>query len=442
MVKLHKLHKFAGLTAGLVLIILGISGFLINHDKWSFLYTTTFTNVPQTTKDADAKLFEAYWINPEDEQHRIVGGKRGIFESFDGAKTFEKMTSLQCLALKSDKQNIYAATSDGIYILTDAIWTPFALSESYINALSVSKTSLVAIIEKHELIHINKADAKVLSRNIVSIEAEKLEESITLSRFVRDLHYGRALFDGDISLLINDYGGIVISLLGMSGYIIWILIKRKKAPKLTRKLIKMHASWFSILAIVPLLILAVTGIFLDHSKALGKFMGSVTISHSVLPPVYSSLEHDIWSVDYDDKSFRIGNRYGVYKSDDLKTWNLESKGLAYRMIRKENTLYISGMGSSNRIYDGEYKFLKAPFMFRDVSIVNETQKYFATCGKCVTGVPTFEDATLYSLMLTLHDGTFFAQWWIWINDYVSVALIVLLITGSTRWFYKRKKKLL
>ncbi len=439
MVKLHKLHKFAGLSIGLVLLILGITGFFINHDKWSFLYSTTFKNLPSTTKEAEVRLFDAYWVDEDDSKHRIVGGKRGIFETYDGGKEFKKMSSLQCLAIRSDVDGIYAATSDGIYKLEDSSWMQFSLSGEYITALSLSKEKIVAVIDKHELIEIQKDNSKVIGRHIVEIDSSKLEHSIKLSRFVRDLHYGRGLFEGDISLLINDYASLIMSFLAISGYIIWWLISKKRAPKVVRKLTRLHSNTFSIIAIIPFLILAITGVFLDHSGGLSKFMKSVTVPHSILPPVYSSLKHDIWSVDYDGNTYHIGNRYGVYKSDNLKEWNFESRGLAFRMIRKDGLLYVSGMGAPNRIYNGEWKILKnAPHMFRDVIKVDNSIEFFATC-KDPMALPKFDDATLYSLMGTLHDGTFFASWWVWINDYASVALILLVITGTIRWQHKRKK---
>ncbi len=441
MVKLHQLHKLAGLSAGLVLLILGITGFFINHDKWGFLYSTTFTNVPDTTKEADNRLFEAYWVNSNNQNHRIVGGKRGIFETFDGSKTFKKMTDIQCLAIKEDQSGIYAATSDGIYKLVNSTWHPFSLKGKYITSISLSENQIVGVIDKHEVIQVQKDSAKILNRSIVKIDSSQLQEDIKLSRFVRDLHYGRGLFDGDISLLINDYGAIVISFLAISGYLIWWLIHKKTKPKLARKLIRWHGNIFIIIAIFPLIILAITGIFLDHSSGLKKFMNSITIPHAILPPVYNSLEHDIWSVDYDGNIYRIGNRYGIYKSKNLQNWELESKGLAYRMIRDEKVLYVSGMGAPNRIYDGSWRILKnSPHMFRDILKINNVNHYFAINGEETTKLPKFKEATLYSLMLTLHDGTFFSSWWIWINDYASIALIVLVITGTMRW-YKKKNKL-
>jgi len=439
MVKLHQLHKIAGLSAGLVILILGVTGFFIDHDKWSFLYTTTFKYIPDTVKKADTKLFEAYWIDPKNSEHYIVGGKRGIYESFDAGQTFKEMTSLQCLSIRNDTNGVFAATNNGIYKLLNGIWEFYALENEYITSISLSKKNIVAIIDKHLLVTLQRDTGKTLSQTVVSIDASKLKKDIKLSRFVRDLHYGRGLFDGDISLLINDYAAIAISLLAISGYIIWWLIRNKKKAKLARKLIKWHANMFAIVAIIPLLILAITGVFLDHSKGLAQFMKTTTIPHSVLPPVYDSLEHDIWSVDYDGEVYRIGNRYGVYNSKDLKSWEEEAKGLAYRMIRKDELLYVSGMGAPNRIYDGKWKILpKTPHMFRDIMLEKDEVKYFAPCGHCAQKTPKFEDATLYSLMLSLHDGTFFAEWWVWVNDYAAFALLVLSVTGTLRWYRKKR----
>ncbi|MBL1244794.1 MAG: hypothetical protein COA39_010465 [Sulfurimonas sp.] len=50
------------------------------------------------------------------------------------------------------------------------------------------------------------------------------------------------------------------------------------------------------------------------------------------------------------------------------------------MIRKGDTLYISGMDAPNRVLrDESYKLLAhAPYMFRDVSVVDEKVEYFSS----------------------------------------------------------------
>lgn len=438
MVKIYKLHKLAGISAGIILLILSVSGFFLNHDKWSFLYTTTFSSVPSHILNADKHLYNAYHIDEKNPQHIIVGSYRGLYESFDGGEKFSHVSALQILAIVAYADKLYCATSDGIYTYTDSLEN-ISFGGEYITSLSISEQYIVGVMDKETIITLQRDTLKIIHETKVKIKKSELQEDIKLSRFVRDLHYGRGLFDGDISLLINDYGAIILTFLALSGYAVWVLIQRKKYVKFTRSLIKTHANILSILAIFPLIIIAVTGVFLDHSSSLKKFMSSVNISHKVLPPIYDSLQNDIFSIDYDGKVYRIGNRYAIYKSEDLKDWNLENRGLAYKMIRKGETLYVSGMGAPNRVLKDESYTLLAhtPHMFRDVSVVDEKVGYFSTMHNSLA-LPKLHDITLYSLLLALHDGSFFSEWWVWVNDYAAFTLLILTVTGTIRWYRKKK----
>ena len=438
MVKIYKLHKVAGISAGILLLFLSISGFFLDHDKWSFLYTTTFSSVPSQTLKSEKRLFTSYYVDEQNYQHILVGSHRGLFESFNSGEKFSNISNLQVLAIVPFTNELYLATSNGIYSYKDSHLKQIALDSEYITSLSLSKEKIVAVIDKATLVTIDKQTRDILQTTTVQIDKKLLQEDIKLSRLVRDLHYGRGLFDGDISLLINDYATLILTFLALSGYIILFLIKGKKHPKLVRKLIKTHANTFAILAIFPLIILTITGIFLDHSSGLGKFMKSVTVSHSLLPPVYDTLESDIWSVDFDGENYRIGNRYGVYASKDLKSWHLESKGFAYKMLRRGESLYISGMGAPNRLLNNDSYILlpHTPHMFRDIIKRENNVQYFSTMSNDFK-MPTIEDITLYNLLLSIHDGTFFNSWWVWINDYAAIMLIVLSITGTTRWIVKK-----
>ena len=439
MVKTYKLHKFFGLSAGLVVLILSITGFFLDHDKWNFLYTTTFKSYPSNLKNKDKRLFTSYYIDSQNSKHIVVGSKRGLFESYDGGTNFKKILPLEIQAIKATQEGtLYFATSDGIYQKIRRRVRPYLLEGKYINALALSENKIVAVEDKHT-IYIIDQETKGIEKIITPrIAKEQLQEDIKLSRFVRDLHYGRGLFEGDISLLINDYGALILTLLGLSGFVIWYLIYRKKAAKPSRRWIKYHANILTVISVVPVLILLVTGIFLDHAHVLGKFMKSVTIPHAALPPVYDSLEHDVWSIDYDGKVLRIGNRYGIYKSDDMGHWQLESRGFGYSMIRQNGILYVGGMGAANRVYDGSWQKLPhTPHMFKDVIDDGEDVQFFSS-HKTSLPLPRFEDITLYSLLLALHDGSFFASWWVWVNDYAAVAMALLFLTGIWRWYKKRK----
>jgi len=402
------------------------------------MYSISFDNVPSSVYKHEKRLVEAYWVNPKEADDIVVGSRRGIFhKTKDG---FEKTLDKQCLALRYDGKDLYAATNNGIYVFEDQKWKSVALEGLFINALSVNKGRLLASVDKKELVLLDTKTFKVMSNTRVLISEEELQHDIKLSRFVRDLHYGRGLFDGISSLLINDYGAIVLTLLSISGYIIYYLIKTKKHVLWSRRLIKIHANIFAVIAIFPFLILLITGIFLDHPKVLAPFMRSVNIPHVILPPVYGSLQEDIWSVDLEDEIYRVGNRYGVYESSDLINWDMVSKGFAYRMKRLDETLYISGMGAANRIFrEGEWKILpKTPHMFKDVNTLKEEKEFLSHKSKMQ--LPKPEGATLYSILLALHDGTFFATWWVWINDVAAILLLVLGLTGTIR--YLKKKKLI
>ena len=439
MVKTHKLHKFFGLTAGLVILILSITGFFLDHDRWNFLYTTTFKTYPQSIKNADKRLFTAYYIDPNDSKHILSASKRGLFESFDGGKSFNNILALQINAIKTDnKARVYFATSDGIYVKNKKQVIPFLLEGKYINTMSIWGNTLVAVHDKRDIYMINIPTRGITNVLQVHIDKDQLHEDIKLSRFVRDLHYGRGLFDGDLSLYINDFGAIVLTFLGLSGFMIWYYIHKKKLASSSRRWIKYHANIISVIAVVPVVILLITGIFLDHSGGLRHFMKSVTIPHAILPPVYDTLQSDIWSIDYDGKTLRIGNRYGVYGSQDFKNWSLESRGFGYSLSRDNDKLYVGGMGASNRLYDGSWHTLPhTPHMFKSVFYKDGDIVYFSS-HRSSLALPKFQDVTLYSILLTLHDGTFFSSWWIWINDYAAVAMLLLFITGIMRWLKKKR----
>jgi hypothetical protein len=437
MVKAYKFHKFFGLSASLVILILSITGFFLDHERWSFLYTTTFQNYPQTLQNADNRLSTSYYIYENNPKHILVGSKRGLFESFDAGKHFSVLLHKQVNAVKGSDEALYIATQEGVYLKNPKKLYPYALYGKYISALAVDKAKLAAVVEKKELYIIDTTSKKILKHLYISIAKEKLREDIKLSRFVRDLHYGRGLFDGDISLYINDFGAIILGFLALSGLLIWWYIRTKKAAKRSRRWIRYHANSITLLAFVPVTILLVTGIFLDHSRALSSFMKHVSIPHTILPPVYESLAEDIWSLDIAGNHIRIGNRYGVYGSDDAKSWEMESRGFAYSMSRIDGKLYVGGMGAPNRYYDGSWHILKgAQHMFKDIVKKPDGLVFFSSHQSSLA-LPTFDDVTLYSILLALHDGSFFASWWVWVNDFGAVAMFILFITGFYRWFRKR-----
>ncbi len=447
MFNIYKLHKYSGIFAGVFLFILAFTGFFLNHDNWRFLYNITFTHVPKSTLDLQYKSYESYWIDEKNTSHILLGGHRGLFESYNAGKSYRKVLNRAVFAIRKYKKSLFLATDSGIYLRANnnVLFKSILLSGKIVNSLNIYKNFLIVAIDKRKIALYDLRKKKLLKEETIQIDKRLLNENITLSRLVRDLHYGRGLFD-DISLLINDFAAIILIILSVSGYIIWILLKNvyriKNNKSLIKNIIKSHSNSISILALFPLLILLITGILLDHANGLNKVMKSISIKNIYLPPVYHSLKYDIWGVDYDGKYFFIGNRYGVYRSKNLENFNMVSKGFVYRLIRKNNILYVSGMGSPNRIYkNNKWEVLyNTPHMFKDVVSINKKIFYMSTCGKCQIrfSFPRFKEATLYEVFLSMHDGSFFSSWWIWINDLASILLLILGITGFWRWWKIKK----
>ena len=439
----RKIHKISGLIAGVVILILSITGFFLDHYSWKFLHTTTLKNVPSDLYKLNKGSFYVYLINPNDEKHIITGGARGIYESFDAGENFIQTLDEVVYSIKNSDGFLYVATANGIYKkeFKSIKWNKYLLDGKIIKSLNIYKDRLLAVEDKTNVIFVDLNTSQILFDKEVTIPKELLTNDITLSRLVRDIHYGRGLFDGHISLLINDYAAIILIILGFSGFILWWLIYNVKNSKRYKNsikyFVKLHSNIFSIIAIIPIILLVISGIFLDHGKDLNKFMKETIISKDYLPPVYRTLKSDIWGADFDGKNFYLGNRYGVFKSADLTNFELVSEGFAYKMIRKNEILYVSGMGSSNRtLINNTWNILEnSPHMFTDIYFENADIKYLSSHNKNLI-LPIFDNITLYTLLYSLHDGSFFAPWWIWVNDFASALLLILLITGLIRWYLR------
>ena len=193
----RKLHKISGLTAGVIILILSITGLFLNHDNWKFLHNITLQNVPLELYKSNNKTFTSYLINQNDENHIITGGTRGVYESFDQGKTFVETLDEVVYSIKNDDNFLYVATGNGLYKkeFKSTIWNKYLLDGKIITSLNIYKDSLLAVEDKTKVILVDLNNDSILVNSGINIPKELLNSDITLSRFVRDLHYGRGLFD-------------------------------------------------------------------------------------------------------------------------------------------------------------------------------------------------------------------------------------------------------
>ena len=134
----RKLHKIAGLTAGIVILILSITGLFLNHDNWKFLHNITLQNVPLELYKSNNKTFTSYLIDQNDENHIITGGTMGVYESFDQGKTFVETLDEVVYSIKNDDNFLYVATGNGLYKkeFKSTIWNKYLLDGKIITSLN------------------------------------------------------------------------------------------------------------------------------------------------------------------------------------------------------------------------------------------------------------------------------------------------------------------
>ncbi len=449
-----RIHRLAGLTLGGVLILLAVTGFLLDHDRFSFLWDIRLDNgwLPEAAADNSIRHVTAYKVEPENPDRRYVGSRLGLFVSGDGGLHWEHALPLQVFMLEPDRAaasddytTLYAATNDGIHASTDHghHWRRVALAGQAVESMVVFDHMVYAIVDKRALYRIDPGSGKADS---LALRAPIRSTEVTLSRLIRDLHYGRGLFSGDSSLLINDWSAWVLAFLGLSGLWIYLRIRairrrRVGARRGLDEVRKLHSNSVVLLTFVPLLLLLVTGVFLDHATALRGFMKHMRLSTEWLPPVYRSLETDLWGLDYDGETFRVGNRLGVFRTNNLKDWQLDSPGFAWKMRRIDSVLYVAGMGAPNRKLEKHewWKLAHTPHMPRDVYLENDRAVFLGRDRESAPPLPGFSRTPLYAVLLSLHDGSFFHEQWVWVNDAAAGGAIVLFITGFIKWRTKKRR---
>ncbi|WP_457622169.1 PepSY domain-containing protein [Persephonella sp.] len=446
-----KIHKWAGILIGFWLLNLTFTGFFLNHEKnnndLDFLWDV----------EIDRDLFNEYALHEHgkreitgfkihpDKKWYMLSSKRGLYINRSGQfeKVYQgrvfKIEPLREKDLSENYEVMFLATDEGV-LKTDwnGNFTLVGLTGKTVTSITVFGEKIFAVVDKKDiyLIDMESGGTEV---KVDLPEKVELVDDVRFGRFVRDFHYGRGLFQNPYSMWINDVVTVYWFWLVISGYCIFVMyymLKRKiiLKGKALRHLVKTHGNWLSILMIPVILLLSITGLFIDHPRFF-RFITSKEVPRSILPPVYNQPQSDIWGIDFDGENLRIGTRYGVYRIDE-DILSLESKGFAYKMVRVEDELYISGMGSSNRVYT-QGRWLK---LERSKRMPLDFVKKDGYVEPVTRNEINFEPSRLplYTFLLTLHDGSFFHRYFIFLNDASAILVILLVVTGTVRYFRRRR----
>ena len=362
------LHKWIGLFAAVWLAVLGLTGFFLDHE-WRWLHQAeapswlTTNWLLEHTRWNAVRLLQ---IDPADASIRVTGGPRGLWFSRDAGASWQPAAfpggaQTQVLAIEPDPalgwKRLWFATDDGIYFSEDsgASVRRASLAGEYVNSLAAgaSADEMLGVIGHSQVFRFNTAEPAKITRIELAPPGQDVRPPwVNMHRFMRELHFGKGLFDPWSSLILNDIGGIAMFVLPLTGLLFWGLPKWWKyrlkrqgyrgTSRATKKatirwLFRIHSATLGAVSVLLLIYLSVSGIFVEHGRELGGWMRSIHIPQAYLPRIFNMPSWDGWVeaiVAYPGKpgTFTIGNRMGLFTTNDGgRTWTRE-KGANGRPI--------------------------------------------------------------------------------------------------------------
>lgn len=487
---LHRIHKWMGLTAASWLIVLGLTGFLLDHrDTWRWLWkdgiATSYIK-EDVVKKSNGHI-KYYQINPVNTYQHIAAGLTGIWWSGNEGENWlatrfidYKKSPMVSSVLFSTDNKLWIATDDGLWKSVNGGITASrqTLQGEWVSAIDVDneRNIITGVIDRSRVFKYHIETGQLDFLNLKPVNVGSLPESIDLSRFTRDIHYGRGVFTSYISLLWNDIAAIALILLPVTGFLFYWLPKKWRKEKNSniktkhsvkkhsmRWLFRLHGPSLGLVAAIPIIYISLTGILLDHAKELRGWMKSVQVPRSWQTPVYdlSSWQGEIYGIVNDRSNidkFSIATRLGLFTTDDNGvTWSRDrllndKSNFIWSLRRHGDDIYIGGMGSPNLVKegDGSWRLIKGVgHMPSDITIdADKNSVWKGRHGihygnlnegfvKGKTALPAINYVPWFYIIDGLHSGILIHTQWKWVNDFISILAIFLVITGLIRWWHKK-----
>ena len=487
---LHRIHKWLGLVASVWLLVLGLTGLLLDHrDTWRWLWQGGISSnwVNSTVKDkSQSGQVRLYQVSPLQPALQVSGGLTGLWWSENSGQDWQATrfdaaeTSPMIYALAFTRTgDLWIASDDGLWISKDQGKTAQQnkLAGKWISTITFNEKQkrLSGVVARSKIFHYHLESGEINWPILNPVMEDNLPVTINLSRYTRDIHYGRGIFTIPISLLWNDIAAIAMVVIPVTGLLFYFLPlkwKRKKRKnktvshrykkQLIRWLFRLHAPFFGLIASLPILYLSLSGILLDHSTALRGWMKSVDITRHWQTPVYrlSSWEGEIYGlVTAKNKptGFSIGTRLGLFTTEDNGGhWRREllpgpASFFVWTLRQQQDAIFIGGMGGPNLVKQGRRPWLAvkaAGHMPSDITRIGSQwiwkSHHGLVTGNLKTGfhhhhlsLPETTYIPWFYVIDALHSGMLIHSQWKWINDFFAVLAIILVVTGLIRWQHKK-----
>ena len=424
-------------------------------------------------------------VDKNDSDSWLGGSERGLWVTDDRGINWEKLefpngqnpqvTRFAKMDINS-QQVIILATDDGLWIMNGfgSEIQRLALKGRFINMVSPGSQSdeIIGVLNFEKIFRMNvnqPSSLEFIDLNETSITG--LPEHVTMYKFLFDLHFGYGIFSRQFSTWINDFGGIALMILSMTGFLSWYYQRRwrknkDRAPSKDRRIFlsksfyRMHAPIIGILGIIPILYLSVTGILFNHILAFINWGEKIDIDRSNLPHVwrYESLKGEIDQVvtyPENPEKMSISTRYGVLHTEDGgKNWVRDpmtgsergqlfrtgdhifySNNLRQFFTKKDgNEKWQSMSGIPTIVYDAEF-FDQGLMIKNSRGFFREIKNYNFEMDEMKH--PELKAATLYLFMIEIHTGNAIHPQFKWISDLFTLMGIIMVITGPILWWRRK-----
>ena len=411
--------------------------------------------------------------------------ERGAWYSDDGKTwtpvTFEGMVGQPqtngIAQMSAGFEETYLATDEGLWRLSPDGTSAerIGMDERHLTALSEghSPGELLAVEAKSKLVEFDLATRKA---RVLDIDAQVsgLSETVPLHRVVMDIHFGRALLPGNWSIWLNDLAGIAMAILSLSGLLYWFVTRRGRRRGISmstqrsmiRWLFRSHAPVVGLLAIVPILYIALSAFPMNHIYGFIDWADGRELSRSSLPAAYhaTTFDHEIDSVAAwpgEPDRISLATRYGVLETrDGGQSWMTDlslpvaTGAPGANLFRIGDTVFAAFGGGNNfartpesedwvqlvgtsraltgGAYDGETLYLKnSQAVYSGTDIASEFSDTGIDFAAAAPGTPLFLYIVDIHVGLVLHDE------FKWANDFFALMALMLVLSGPVMWLKRR-----
>jgi hypothetical protein len=290
-------HLYLGLLVLLYLIVVGVTGVLLNHPSLLSGFSVPRWMAPPSYRidDWNRGSLRTVVFSQQDPSLGFVAGTEGVWKTTDGGVTFQPMTTgypasrayrrtNHLLLLEhEDTARLLAATRDGMYecLLEDEAWQRVALGQGIEDVRKILRVEdrLVVFTDSHAYQSRLSQDARAIEFRPVHLEksGDNPEEGIPLVRLMFALHGGEIW--GLAGRLLIDAVGVGLVFLSASAVYMWYFprVRRwfRRSPEKPRRaestkrriyrwLYKYHVD-IGVWTTVFLVVIAATALFMPPS---------------------------------------------------------------------------------------------------------------------------------------------------------------------------------